>query len=120
MSAMQVRPSEKDMWEAEREDDVQSSGYGVFLSSIPTTSASSTATSSAAVTGGDTEGTATPETDTGTDFGLLGSYTKGISKILALGFFSSCSFNSIPLWSEMIYYLTVMLNESIGTTVSVA
>ncbi|XP_038135634.1 podocalyxin-like protein 2 isoform X2 [Cyprinodon tularosa] len=44
---------EKDVWKAEKDRDVQSSGYGVLSSSAP-------------------EGTAPPQTDTGTDFGLLG------------------------------------------------
>lgn len=71
--AIQVGPLDKELWEAEREEDVLSSGYGGLRSSITTT----TSTSSAAR---DAVGTASPETDTGTDFGLLGSYTKGTLK----------------------------------------
>lgn len=78
MSTIQVGPLERELWEAEREEDGHSSGYGVLHSSITTTTTTSTAAStSTAAAGGDAVGTATPETDTGTDFGLLGSYTKG-------------------------------------------
>ncbi|XP_071329128.1 podocalyxin-like protein 2 isoform X2 [Trachinotus anak] len=70
---MEVRPIERELWEAEGEEDLQSSGYGLLHSSITTTGSTPTA---AAAVGGDVVGTATPETDTGTDFGLLGSYTK--------------------------------------------
>ncbi|XP_038552814.1 podocalyxin-like protein 2 [Micropterus salmoides] len=74
---LEVGPRERDLWEAEGEEDGNSSGYGVLHSSITTTSTTSTATSTAAAAGGGgAVGTATPETDTGTDFGLLGSYTK--------------------------------------------
>ncbi|KAM9408150.1 uncharacterized protein podxl2 [Pholidichthys leucotaenia] len=61
---LEVGPLDKELWDGE-------SGYGAFHSS---TAASPTSVSDA---GGDGEGTATPETDTGTDFGLLQSYTKG-------------------------------------------
>ncbi|KAM7421888.1 hypothetical protein PAMA_010109 [Pampus argenteus] len=66
---------ERELWEAEGDDDSHSSGYGVLRSSITTTSTTSTSTSTSTATAaaGDAEGTATPETDTGTDFGLLGS-----------------------------------------------
>lgn len=78
ISAVQVGPLERELWEAEGEEDGHSSGYGVLHSSITTTSTTSTAAStSTAAAGGGAAGTATPETDTGTDFGLLGSYTKG-------------------------------------------
>lgn len=73
----QVGPLERELWEAEGEEDGHASGYGDLHSSITTTVATSTATSAAAAAGGDAEGTATPETDTGTDFGLLGSYVPG-------------------------------------------
>ncbi|KAM7401578.1 hypothetical protein PAMP_016883 [Pampus punctatissimus] len=66
---------ERELWEAEGDDDGHFSGYGVLRSSITTTSTTSTSTTSTAAAG-DAEGTAAPETDTGTDFGLLGSYTK--------------------------------------------
>jgi len=70
---------ERGLWEGEREEDVQSSGYGVLHSSITTAHpTSAAAASTAAAVGGASVGTATPETDTGTDFGLLGSFTKGI------------------------------------------
>lgn len=71
-------PLEREPWEAEGDEDGRSSGYGDLPSSITITSTTSTAasTSAAAAAAGDAEGTATPETDTGTDFGLLGSYTK--------------------------------------------
>ncbi|XP_019128237.2 podocalyxin-like protein 2 [Larimichthys crocea] len=74
---LEVGPLERELWEAEGEEDGHASGYGDLHSSITTTVATSTATSAAAAAGGDTEGTATPETDTGTDFGLLGSYIPG-------------------------------------------
>ncbi|XP_026163227.1 podocalyxin-like protein 2 isoform X2 [Mastacembelus armatus] len=78
---LEVAPLEKELWEAEGEEDTQSSGYGVLRSSISTTSTTSTSTSTstaapAAAAGGGTEGTVTPETDTGTDFGLLRRYSK--------------------------------------------
>ncbi|XP_070759415.1 podocalyxin-like protein 2 [Enoplosus armatus] len=76
---LEVGPLERELWEAEGEEDGHSSGYGVLPSSITTASSTSTAASAsaaAAAAAGDAEGTATPETDTGTDFGLLGSYTK--------------------------------------------
>ncbi|XP_050930608.1 podocalyxin-like protein 2 isoform X2 [Lates calcarifer] len=74
---LEVGPLERELWEAEGEEDVQSSGYGLPHPSITTTSTTSTAAiSTAAAGGGDAVGTATPETDTGTDFGLLGSFTK--------------------------------------------
>lgn len=72
---LEVGPLERELWEAEGEEDILSSGYGVLRSSITTTSAAPSAAAAAAA--GDAVGTATPETDTGTDFGLLGSYTKG-------------------------------------------
>lgn len=74
MFTIQGAPAERELWEAEGDEDGLSSGYGVLRSSIITTSTTSTSTSTAA---GDAEGTTAPETDTGTDFGLLGSYTKG-------------------------------------------
>ncbi|KAI3369259.1 hypothetical protein L3Q82_007513 [Scortum barcoo] len=75
---LEVGPLERELWEAEREEDGHSSGYGVLHASITTTTTTSTAASAstAAAAAGDVVGTATPETDTGTDFGLLGSYTK--------------------------------------------
>ncbi|XP_069571439.1 podocalyxin-like protein 2 isoform X1 [Brachyistius frenatus] len=78
VSTTQVSPLGRELWEAEGEEDIQSSGYGVLHSSISTTTAAAVApsTTAAAVAGGDVGGTATPETDTGTDFGLLGTYTK--------------------------------------------
>lgn len=77
MSIIQVGPLERELWEAEGEEDGRSSGDGVLHSSVTATSAASTAASTSTAAGGDPVGTATPETDTGTDFGLLGSYTKG-------------------------------------------
>ncbi|XP_073323718.1 uncharacterized protein podxl2 [Pagrus major] len=71
---LEVGPLERELWEAEGEEDGHSSGYGGLHPSITTTRTTSTAAPPAA--GGDTVGTATPETDTGTDFGLLGTYTK--------------------------------------------
>ncbi|XP_008294058.1 podocalyxin-like protein 2 [Stegastes partitus] len=78
---LEVGPLERELWEAEGEEDVQSSGYGVPRPSITTarTTSAATATSTAAADG-DAAGTATPETDTGTDFGLLGSYTKDVTE----------------------------------------
>ncbi|XP_029907416.1 podocalyxin-like protein 2 [Myripristis murdjan] len=83
----EVAPLERELWEAEGEEEGQASGYGVFHSSITTTTTTTTtattaaaaATAAAAVTAanGDVAGTAVPETDTGTDFGLLGDYAKG-------------------------------------------
>lgn len=79
ISTTQVGPLERELWEAEAEEDGHSSGYGVLHSSITTTSTTSTAAATpTAAADGDAAGTATPETDTGTDFGLLGTYTKGI------------------------------------------
>ncbi|XP_056219470.1 podocalyxin-like protein 2 [Seriola aureovittata] len=73
---LEVGPIERELWEAEGEEDVQSSGYGVLHSSITTTSTTSTAAAASSSTAAaDASGTATPETDTGTDFGLLESYT---------------------------------------------
>uniref|UniRef100_A0A8D2ZH97 Podocalyxin-like protein 2 n=1 Tax=Scophthalmus maximus TaxID=52904 RepID=A0A8D2ZH97_SCOMX len=81
---LEIGPPERRLWEAEGEEDVQSSGYGVRRSSSTTTGStsasaatspsSSSSTSTAA--GGVAVGTDSPETDTGTDFGLLGSFTK--------------------------------------------
>lgn len=87
---MQLGALEKELWEAEGEEDAQSSGYGALHSSLTTAITTSTATSTAAASE-DPVGTATPETDTGTDFGLLRSYAKGIKKnsMFAL-VFSSC------------------------------
>lgn len=70
-------PLERELWEAEGEEDSHSSGYGGLHHSVITTSTAPTAAPPAA--GGDAAGTVTPETDTGTDFGLLGTYTKGTS-----------------------------------------
>ncbi|KAL3058084.1 hypothetical protein OYC64_010297 [Pagothenia borchgrevinki] len=67
---LEVDPLERELWEAEGEEGGHSSGYGVLLSSIITTTTTSTTTTA------DAAGTSTPETDTGTDFGLLGSYTR--------------------------------------------
>ncbi|XP_022076032.2 podocalyxin-like protein 2 [Acanthochromis polyacanthus] len=78
---LEVGPLERELWEAEREEDVQSSGYGVLHSSTTTTRTTSVATAtSTPAAAGDAVGTATPETDTGTDFGLLGSYTKDVTE----------------------------------------
>ncbi|KAM9361338.1 uncharacterized protein podxl2 [Symphorus nematophorus] len=73
---LEVGPLERELWEAEGEEDAHASGYGGLHPSITTTSTTSTATSTSTAAGGDVVGTATPETDTGTDFGLLESYTK--------------------------------------------
>nr|XP_033483276.1 podocalyxin-like protein 2 [Epinephelus lanceolatus] len=74
---LEVGPLERELWEAEAEEDGHSSGYGVLHSSITTTSSTSAAAATpTAAADGDVAGTATPETDTGTDFGLLGTYTK--------------------------------------------
>ncbi|KAM9859274.1 uncharacterized protein podxl2 [Aulostomus maculatus] len=75
-SAVPGGPLERELLEAEGDEEAHSSGYGVFPSSITTTSTTSTAVSAA----GDSGGTATPETDTGTDFGLLGSYAKDMTE----------------------------------------
>ncbi|TDH13572.1 hypothetical protein EPR50_G00034780 [Perca flavescens] len=75
---LEVGPLERELWE----ENGHSSGYGLLHSSITTTSATptaasaSTAAAAAAAAAGDAAVTATHETDTGTDFGLLGSYTK--------------------------------------------
>ncbi|XP_042350171.1 podocalyxin-like protein 2 [Plectropomus leopardus] len=77
MFTVQVGPLERELWEAEGEEVGQSSGYGVFHSSVTTADTASTAAPAPTAAAGDAAaGTATPETDTGTDFGLLGSYTK--------------------------------------------
>ncbi|XP_051271146.1 podocalyxin-like protein 2 [Dicentrarchus labrax] len=73
---LEVGPLERELWEAEGEEDSHASGYGVLHSSVTTTSTTSAAASTSTAAGGDAVGTSTPETDTGTDFGLLGSYTK--------------------------------------------
>ncbi|XP_017160060.1 podocalyxin-like protein 2 isoform X2 [Poecilia reticulata] len=74
-SVLELSPSEKDLWTAEKDEDVQSSGYGVLRSSLAAAQTSPTPPADPAVSA-DSDGTATPEADTGTDFGLLGSYTK--------------------------------------------
>ncbi|XP_032370612.1 podocalyxin-like protein 2 [Etheostoma spectabile] len=68
---LEVGPLERELWE----ENGRSSGYGLLHSSITTTSATSTA-APASTAAAAAAGTATHETDTGTDFGLLGSYTK--------------------------------------------
>ncbi|XP_047204114.1 podocalyxin-like protein 2 isoform X2 [Girardinichthys multiradiatus] len=74
---LEMSPLEKDLRTAEKDEDIQSSGYGVLRSSVTAaqTSTPSAAPADRAVSAA-TDGTATPETGTGTDFGLLGSYTK--------------------------------------------
>ncbi|KAA8593601.1 hypothetical protein FQN60_009717 [Etheostoma spectabile] len=57
------------------EENGRSSGYGLLHSSITTTSATSTA-APASTAAAAAAGTATHETDTGTDFGLLGNETE--------------------------------------------
>ncbi|KAM4587607.1 uncharacterized protein podxl2 [Odontesthes bonariensis] len=69
---LEVGPSERGLWE----EDLQASGYAVLHSSMTTARPTSAAASTAAAVGGASVGTATSETDTGTDFGLLGSFTK--------------------------------------------
>ncbi|XP_017284763.1 podocalyxin-like protein 2 isoform X2 [Kryptolebias marmoratus] len=72
---LEVETSETELWEADRDGDVQSSGgFGLLRSSV-SASPSPAAASSTAVPDVSREdaGTATPETDTGTDFGLLGT-----------------------------------------------
>ncbi|KAK2915528.1 uncharacterized protein podxl2 isoform X2 [Channa argus] len=71
---LQLGLLERELWEAEGEEDSQASGYGSLHSSVTTTVTTSTAAAAAAA--GAPVGTATPETDTGTDFGLLRSYGK--------------------------------------------
>ncbi|KAM4612791.1 uncharacterized protein podxl2 [Polymixia lowei] len=66
----EVAPLERELWEAEGEEEGQASGYRTFHSSITTTTTSSTP-EGAGGPGGDTAGTITPETETGTDFGLV-------------------------------------------------
>ncbi|XP_056157865.1 podocalyxin-like protein 2 [Lampris incognitus] len=74
-----VASRERELWEGEREEENLSSGYGIFHSSITTTI--TVTTGSPAVTrsswgaggGWTTAGTPVPETDTGTDFGLVES-----------------------------------------------
>ncbi|MEQ2281581.1 hypothetical protein AMECASPLE_031947 [Ameca splendens] len=75
---LEMSPLEKDLRTAEKDEDIQSSGYGVLRSSFTAaqTSTPSAAPANRAVSAA-TDGTATPETGTGTDFGLLGSYSKG-------------------------------------------
>lgn len=89
-------PIERELWEAEGEEDVQSSGYGVLHSSIVTTSTASTTVAASSTTAANTVGTTTPETDTGTDFGLLGTYTKGArSDVLCLLCFGEGRLNDL-------------------------
>ncbi|XP_027859953.1 podocalyxin-like protein 2 isoform X1 [Xiphophorus couchianus] len=78
-SVLELSPSEKDLWTAEKDEDVQSSGYGVLRSSVAAAQTSPTPPADPALSV-DSDSTATPETDTGTDFGLLGSYTKDEEK----------------------------------------
>ncbi|KAM6927301.1 uncharacterized protein podxl2 [Xenentodon cancila] len=66
---LEVSPLERELWEAQREEEAQSSGYGVLRSSVAAAGTSAGT--------GHADGTASPETDTGTDFGLLGGYTTG-------------------------------------------
>lgn len=80
LPVLQVDPSGRDLWEVERDRDVQSSGgYGLLRSSVSAARTASlspaAAPSTAAPDVSRDAGTATPETDTGTDFGLPG--TKG-------------------------------------------
>ncbi|XP_029007008.1 podocalyxin-like protein 2 [Betta splendens] len=69
---MELGALQRELWEAEGEEEAHSSGYGAHHSN--TTSAAVTASTAAASE--EPVGTATPETDTGTDFGLLRSSTK--------------------------------------------
>lgn len=62
------------MWEAVGEDP-HSSGYGTIQFS---TTASGTTSTDTASPGGNPIVSAIPATGTGIDFGLLGSYTKGM------------------------------------------
>ncbi|XP_070707714.1 podocalyxin-like protein 2 [Pempheris klunzingeri] len=81
---LEVAPLDRELWEAEGEDEGHASGYEALQPSITatttttttTTSTTSTTNATAASGGAGAVGTATPETDTGTDFGLLGSYRK--------------------------------------------
>ncbi|XP_013870795.1 podocalyxin-like protein 2 [Austrofundulus limnaeus] len=73
---LEVDPSGRELWETAKDGDVQSSsGYGLLHSSV---SASPSPVAGAAVTdvSSDSVATTTPETDTGTDFGLPETFTK--------------------------------------------
>uniref|UniRef100_A0A1A8EQD7 Podocalyxin-like 2 n=1 Tax=Nothobranchius korthausae TaxID=1143690 RepID=A0A1A8EQD7_9TELE len=79
-SVLEVGPFDRELLEAEKDGDFQSSGYGLLRSSsslVQSTSAPTAASSTYVPDVSADVGTATPETDTGTDFGLLGSYTRG-------------------------------------------
>ncbi|XP_061584339.1 podocalyxin-like protein 2 [Cololabis saira] len=68
---LEVSPLERELWEAQREEEeVQSSGYGLLHPSDSTSGATSAAA-------GNQGGTASPESHTGTDFGPLGGFTTG-------------------------------------------
>uniref|UniRef100_A0A1A8DKM9 Podocalyxin-like 2 n=1 Tax=Nothobranchius kadleci TaxID=1051664 RepID=A0A1A8DKM9_NOTKA len=78
-SVLEVGPFDRELLEAEKDGDSQSSGYGLLRSSsslVQSTSAPTAASSTDVPDVSADVGTATPETDTGTDFGLLGSYTR--------------------------------------------
>lgn len=77
----QVDPPGRELWEAERDGDLQSSsGYGLLRSSV---SASAPPVTGAAVpdVSSDSVGTSTTETDTGTDFGPPETFTKGTVRV---------------------------------------
>uniref|UniRef100_A0A1A7YXE5 Podocalyxin-like 2 n=1 Tax=Iconisemion striatum TaxID=60296 RepID=A0A1A7YXE5_9TELE len=78
-SVLEVGPFDRELLEAEKDGDAQSSGYELLRSSgasVQSTSAPTAASSTDVPDVSVDVGTATPETDTGTDFGLLGSYTR--------------------------------------------
>lgn len=68
---MQDSTFERELWETEMEKDLHSSSHEVLQLSV------STASSDPSTVAG---GTGTYDTDTGTDFGLLESYTEGVPK----------------------------------------
>lgn len=70
---MQESTLERDRWETEVQKDLHSSSHEVPRVSVSMTGSTSDPSSVAGRTG-------TYDTDTGTDFGLLESYTKGPNK----------------------------------------
>lgn len=67
---MQDSTLDRELWESEVPGDLRSSSHGASQLSVGTTSSTSVASTVAGATG-------TYDTDTGTDFGLLESYSQG-------------------------------------------
>lgn len=63
----------RELWETKMEEELHPSSHQVLQLSVSTTAPASHPPTAAG-------GTGTFDTDTGTDFGLLESYTKGVSQ----------------------------------------